>query len=228
MSKEMTEKFAKYIDHTLLKPEATPEQIDTLCDEAIKYGFKSVCISPCHIVRAEKKLAGSNVAISAVVGFPHGAETTGTKAYETADAVSLGASEIDMVINIGAAKAGDWALVRQDIEAVVKAAGKALVKVIIEACLLTDEEKVKACIAAKNAGAAFVKTSTGFSTGGATVQDVRLMRKTVGPEMGVKAAGGIRDYKTAAAMVEAGANRLGTSAGVSIVSGVLNGEYKDY
>lgn len=219
------ERVAGLVDHTLLKPNATPEQIATLCDEAIQYDFASVCVNPANIAQAAKKLAGSGVAPCVVVGFPLGANTSAVKAYETTEVIELGAEEVDMVINIGAAKAGDWALVQKDIEAVVGAAnGKALVKVIIETCLLTDEEKVQACLAAKHAGADFVKTSTGFSTGGATAADVRLMRETVGPNMGVKASGGVKDYASAVAMVKAGANRLGTSSGVKIAKGIVDGQ----
>ncbi len=219
------ERVAGLVDHTLLKPNATPEQISALCDEAIQYDFASVCVNPANIAQAAKKLAGSGVAPCVVIGFPLGANTSAVKAYETTEVIALGAEEVDMVINIGAAKAGDWALVQKDIEAVVGAAkDKALVKVIIETCLLTDEEKVQACLAAKRAGADFVKTSTGFSTGGATVADVRLMRETVGPNMGVKASGGVKDYASAVAMVKAGANRLGTSSGVKIAKGIVDGQ----
>lgn len=211
--------LAKYIDHTLLRPDATLSQVSVLCDEAKEYGFASVCVNPSFIKYVSDCLAGSGVMPCVVVGFPLGATPSSVKAFETAEVIRLGAKEVDMVINIGAAKAGDWALVEDDIKAVVDTAkGKAHVKVIIEACLLTDEEKVKACRAAKAAGADFVKTSTGFSTGGATVEDVKLMRETVGPDMGVKAAGGIRDIDTAVAMLSAGASRLGTSAGVKIVT----------
>lgn len=219
------ERLAGYVDHTLLKPNATPEQISVLCDEAIQYDFASVCVNPANIAQAAKKLAGSGVAPCVVIGFPLGANTSSVKAFETTEVIALGAEEVDMVINIGAAKAGDWALVQKDIEAVVGAAkGKALVKVIIETCLLTDEEKVQACLAAKRAGADFVKTSTGFSTGGSTMKDIRLMRETVGPNMGVKASGGVKDYASAVAMVKAGANRLGTSSGVKIAKGIVEGQ----
>jgi deoxyribose-phosphate aldolase len=215
------ENVAKYVDHTLLKPGATPQQIDALCDEAIKYHFASVCVNPSNIAQVAKKLAGSGVAPCCVIGFPLGATTPEVKVFETNTVISLGAKEVDMVINIGAAKAGDWVLVQRDIQAVVGAVeGKALLKVIIETCLLTDDEKVQACLAAKRAGADFVKTSTGFSTGGATPRDVRLMRMTVGPNMGVKASGGVRDYASAVEMIQAGANRLGTSSGVKIAQGV--------
>lgn len=209
--------IAAMIDHTLLKPEATPSQIEKLCAEAREYHFASVCVNPVYIPLAAELLKGSDVKVCCVVGFPLGAVSPEQKAAEAASSAALGAQELDMVIALGAAKAGDWALVQKDIEGVVKAASGNTVKVIIETCLLTDEEKVKACLAAKAAGADFVKTSTGFSTGGATAEDIALMRKTVGPAMGVKASGGIRDYKTAMAMIEAGASRIGASAGIAIV-----------
>lgn len=210
--------IASMIDHTLLKPEATPAQIEKLCAEAAEYHFASVCVNPVYIPLAARLLKGTGVKVCCVVGFPLGAIAPEQKAVEAASCAAMGAEELDMVIHVGAAKAGDWALVQRDIEGVVKAAAGHTVKVIIETCLLTDEEKVKACEAAKAAGAHFVKTSTGFSTGGATTHDIALMRKTVGPEMGVKASGGIRDYETAMAMIEAGANRIGASAGIAIVA----------
>ena len=210
--------IAAMIDHTLLKPEATPAQIEKLCAEAAEYHFASVCVNPVYIPLAARLLKGTGVKVCCVVGFPLGAIDPEQKAAEAASCAAMGAEELDMVIHVGAAKAGDWALVQRDIEGVVKAAAGHTVKVIIETCLLTDEEKVKACEAAKAAGAHFVKTSTGFSTGGATTHDIALMRKTVGPEMGVKASGGIRDYETAMAMIEAGANRIGASAGIAIVA----------
>ena len=210
--------IAAMIDHTLLKPEATPAQIEKLCAEAAEYHFASVCVNPVYIPLAARLLKGTGVKVCCVVGFPLGAIAPEQKAAEAASCAAMGAEELDMVIHVGAAKAGDWALVQRDIEGVVKAAAGHTVKVIIETCLLTDEEKVKACEAAKAAGAHFVKTSTGFSTGGATNHDIALMRKTVGPEMGVKASGGIRDYETAMAMIEAGANRIGASAGIAIVA----------
>ncbi|MBS1478467.1 MAG: deoxyribose-phosphate aldolase [Angelakisella sp.] len=210
--------IAAMIDHTLLKPEATPAQIEKLCAEAAEYHFASVCVNPVYIPLAARLLKGTGVKVCCVVGFPLGAIAPEQKAAEAASCAAMGAEELDMVIHVGAAKAGDWALVQRDIEGVVKAAAGHTVKVIIETCLLTDEEKVKACEAAKAAGAHFVKTSTGFSTGGATTHDIALMRKTVGPEMGVKASGGIRDYATAMAMIEAGANRIGASAGIAIVA----------
>lgn len=210
--------IAAMIDHTLLKPEATPAQIEKLCAEAAEYHFASVCVNPVYIPLAARLLKGTGVKVCCVVGFPLGAIAPEQKAAEAASCAAMGAEELDMVIHVGAAKAGDWALVQRDIEGVVKAAAGHTVKVIIETCLLTDEEKVKACEAAKAAGVHFVKTSTGFSTGGATTHDIALMRKTVGPEMGVKASGGIRDYATAMAMIEAGANRIGASAGIAIVA----------
>ena len=210
--------IAAMIDHTLLKPEATPAQIEKLCTEAAEYHFASVCVNPVYIPLAARLLKGTGVKVCCVVGFPLGAIAPEQKAAEAASCAAMGAEELDMVIHVGAAKVGDWALVQRDIEGVVKAAAGHTVKIIIETCLLTDEEKVKACEAAKAAGAHFVKTSTGFSTGGATTHDIALMRKTVGPEMGVKASGGIRDYATAMAMIEAGANRIGASAGIAIVA----------
>lgn len=210
--------IASMIDHTLLKPEATPAQVEKLCAEAAEYHFASVCVNPVYIPLAARLLDGTGVKVCCVVGFPLGAIAPEQKAAEAVSCAAMGAEELDMVIHVGAAKAGDWALVQRDIAGVVKAAAGRTVKVIIETCLLTDEEKVKACEAAKAAGANFVKTSTGFSTGGATTHDIALMRKTVGPEMGVKASGGIRDYATAMAMIEAGANRIGASAGIEIVA----------
>ncbi|MDD5016916.1 MAG: deoxyribose-phosphate aldolase [Eubacteriales bacterium] len=212
--------LAKYIDHTLLKPDATVEQVQSICEEAKQYRFASVCVNPGYIKYVSEQLSGSIVAVCSVIGFPLGATLPGIKAKEANAVIALGATEVDMVIDIGAAKSGDWELVQSDIEAVTRTAkGGAIVKVIIETCLLTQEEKVRACLAAKDAGADFVKTSTGFSTGGATAEDVRLMRETIGPDMGVKASGGIRDYHSAVAMLKAGATRLGTSAGVRIVGG---------
>ena len=211
--------LAKYIDHTLLKPDATEAQIEKLCAEAREYGFASVCVNSCYASLAARLLAGSDVAVCCVVGFPLGAATTAAKAFEAADAAQNGATEIDMVISVGAAKDGRWDDVEADIAGVAAAIeGKALLKVIIETCLLTDAEKIEACRAAVRAGADFVKTSTGFSKAGATAADVALMRKTVGPEIGVKAAGGIRTYQDAIAMIEAGASRIGASAGISILS----------
>ena len=220
--------IASMIDHTLLKPESTPAQIEKLCAEAAEYHFASVCVNPVYIPLAARLLKGTGVKVCCVVGFPLGAIAPEQKAAEAASCAAMGAEELDMVIHVGAAKAGDWALVQRDIEGVVKAAAGHTVKVIIETCLLTDEEKVKACEAAKAAGAHFVKTSTGFSTGGATTHDIALMRKTVGPEMGVKASGGIRDYETAMAMIEAGANRIGASAGIAIVAAAEYRHNKQY
>lgn len=213
----------KYFDHTLLKADATTDQIDELCREALAHDFYSVCVNSCNVAQCADALKGSDVKIAAVVGFPLGACTTATKAFETEEACRDGAYEIDMVINIGALKEGGEEFVYEDIKAVVDAAAKygAIVKVIIETCLLTDEEKVTACRLAKEAGAAFVKTSTGFSTGGATAEDVALMRKTVGADMQVKASGGIRDYETVIAMIEAGADRIGASASVKIMESAV-------
>ncbi len=212
--------LAKYIDHTALKSDTTREQIIALCREAVEYGFATVCVNPCYVALCSEQLKNTDVKVCTVIGFPLGANTTGTKVSEAIEAVKNGASEVDMVINIGAVKAGDHEYVRRDINEVVKAAGdKAVVKVILETCLLTNEEIRSVCMICKEAGAGFVKTSTGFSTHGATVEDVMLMRQTVGPDMGVKASGGIRDLETAIAMIEAGANRLGTSASIKIVNG---------
>ena len=213
-----TKQLAKTIDHTLLKPDATKAQVLKLCDEAIKYGFASVCVNPSRIALVAEALKGTDVTPCCVVGFPLGAIPTESKAAEAAVAVGQGAREIDMVINIGAVKDGDWALVESDIAAVKTACDKVKLKVIIETCLLTDEEKVKACFCAVQAGADFVKTSTGFSTGGATIADVQLMRQTVGPNIGVKASGGIHTRAEAEAMLEAGATRIGASSGVSIIA----------
>jgi deoxyribose-phosphate aldolase len=226
---------AGYIDHTLLKPEATRDEIDKLCQEARAFNFASVCVNPTWVKECAYILRGSQVKVCSVVGFPLGATLADVKAYETRRAVFDGANEIDMVINIGALKSGDDATVRRDIGAVVDAAheGCAIVKVIIETALLSDEEKVRACLLAKESGADFVKTSTGFSKGGATVADIELMRRTVGLEVGVKAAGGVKDLASAREMIAAGATRIGASAGVKIVqesqgvktSGVASGNY---
>jgi deoxyribose-phosphate aldolase len=217
MSNSVTE-VNRTIDHTLLKPEATTQQIKQLCTEAIQYNFASVCINPTHVKLAAQLLQNSEVDVCTVVGFPLGATSSQTKILETEQVLNDGATEIDMVINIGALKEGNDDLVEQDIAGVVKAAHsrKAICKVIIETALLTDEEKVRACQLAKKAGADFVKTSTGFSSGGATVEDVALMRKTVGPDIGVKAAGGVKTLTDAQNMIAAGATRLGASAGVKI------------
>jgi deoxyribose-phosphate aldolase len=210
----------KYIDHTLLKPEATKEQIDKLCDEAKEYSFYSVCVNSSWVEYCAKKLRGSGVKISAVVGFPLGAMEGRAKGYETRHVVEAGADEIDMVMNVGALKSGDTKKVEEDIRWVRRSTRqKTVVKVIIEAALLTDDEKVLACQISKNAGADFVKTSTGFAKGGATAEDVALMRRTVGPKTGVKAAGGIRSFEDAVKMINAGATRLGTSSSVEIVTG---------
>jgi len=209
--------IAKYIDHTLLKPEATPEQIRKLCDEALQYGFASVCVNSEFTFTCIDQL-GSMIPVCSVVGFPLGAMETKAKWYEAGEAIKHGAKEIDMVMQIGLLKAGLFSDARKDIASVVDIAHKygAIVKVIIETALLTHEEKIKSCELVVKAGADFVKTSTGFSSGGATVEDVKLMRKVVGPDFGVKASGGIKDYHAAMAMIEAGANRLGCSAGVAI------------
>lgn len=212
-------KINQYIDHTLLKPESRQDQIDKLIREAKTYNFASVCINPTWVSYAAKALEGTDIKVCTVIGFPLGATTSAVKAFETKDAISHGADEIDMVINIGQAKSGHFAFVEEDIRAVVEASGDKLVKVIIETCLLTDKEKIKACQAAVAAGADFVKTSTGFSTAGARLDDVRLMRQTVGPDVGVKAAGGTRSLEDAQAFIEAGATRIGTSAGVTIMEG---------
>ena len=209
----------RMIDHTLLKANATRAQIEKLCDEALEYNFASVCVNTCWVPLAHEKLADSEVNTCCVVGFPLGAMLTEAKAAETRLAVEAGADEVDMVINIGWLLDGEYDAVRDDIAAVVKAADGKCVKVIIEACLLTDGQKVKACELSVEAGATFVKTSTGFSTGGATVADVALMRKTVGDRCLVKAAGGIHTADEARAMVEAGADRLGCSAGIQIMAG---------
>lgn len=219
-------KLNKYIDHTLLKADASQEQIETLIEEAKKYDFASVCVNPTWVSFAAKALKTTDVKVCTVIGFPLGANTPELKAFETSDAIQNGANEVDMVINIGALKSRNFDLVERDIRAVVEAAKGTLVKVIIETCLLTDDEKVKACQIAQKAGADFVKTSTGFSTGGATVADVALMRKTVGPDMGVKASGGARSYEDALAFIKAGATRIGASSGVAIMEGdVANGDY---
>ena len=211
--------IAKYIDHTILKPEATIEEVKKLCREAKEYNFASVCVNSCYAKLVSTELTGSDVKTCVVVGFPLGAMTKEAKEFETSDAIKNGANEIDMVINVGALKDKNYDLLKEDIEAVVNAAkDKAIVKVIIETCLLTDEEKVKACEISKEAKADFVKTSTGFSSGGATKEDIALMRKTVGPDLGVKASGGVRDYKTAMDMINAGASRIGASASIAIVS----------
>lgn len=212
--------LAKMIDHTLLKPEATSEGIKRLCEEAVKYNFASVCVNPGRVKEAYEIVKNSDVKVCTVIGFPLGATTTEAKVFETKDAIQNGATEVDMVINVGRLKDKDYDFVKEDIKAVVEAAkGKALTKVIIETCLLTDEEKVIACKLSKEAGADFVKTSTGFSTGGATGEDIKLMRETVGENMGVKASGGVRSLEDALVMIENGATRIGASASIAICEG---------
>ncbi|MGO1478868.1 deoxyribose-phosphate aldolase [Senegalia sp. (in: firmicutes)] len=211
--------IASKIDHTILKADTTREQVKKVCDEAKEYSFASVCVNPNYVGYVSEELKGSSVKVTSVVGFPLGNTLKEVKAYETEQAIKNGADEIDMVINIAALKNENYDLVKEDIKAVVDASKDKLVKVIIEACLLSNDEKVKACEIAKESGADYVKTSTGFSTGGATIDDVKLMRKTVGAELGVKASGGIRDIETSKAMIEAGASRIGASSSVSIVKG---------
>lgn len=212
------DEIAGMIDHTLLKAVATREQIEKLCREAAEYHFASVCVNPCHVAYAAEMLKHTGVRVCTVIGFPLGANTTEAKAFETRDAIANGARECDMVINIGALKEGNIALVEKDIHAVVKAAAGVTVKVIIETCYLTDEEKKLVCHAAARAGADFVKTSTGFGTGGATEHDVALMKAAIPEKMKVKASGGIHNYSEALAMIEAGASRIGASAGIAIIS----------
>ncbi len=224
----MSQNITGIIDHTLLKADATEEQITVLAQEAKEYSFASVCVNPTWVKKAAELVKDApEVKVCTVIGFPLGATTSAVKAFETTNAIENGADEVDMVINIGALKDKNYDLVQSDIQAVVDAAkGKALVKVIIETALLTDEEKAKVSELAVKAGADFVKTSTGFSTGGATVEDVALMRKTVGPDVGVKASGGVRGLEDAKAMIEAGATRIGASSGVSIAKGQLsNSDY---
>ena len=212
--------ISKIIDHTLLKADSTKEMIEKLCKEAAEYKFASVCINPCYVSLAAELLKDSEVKVCTVIGFPLGASTKEVKAFETENAIKNGADEVDMVINVGDLKNKNYDYVREDIKAVVDAAsGKALTKVIIETCLLTDEEKVIACKLSKEAGADFVKTSTGFSTGGATAADIKLMRETVGENMGVKASGGVRSTEDAISVIEAGASRIGASASISICEG---------
>lgn len=219
--------YAAMIDHTLLKPEATKEQVRTLCEEAVKYGFHSVCVNSSFVYYCASLLRNTDVKVCTVIGFPLGAMSTAGKAAEAKAAVADGAGELDMVIHVGMIKSGDWDYVRQDIASVVEAAdGQALVKVILETCLLTDEEKEKACRICLEAGADYVKTSTGFSSGGATVEDVALMRRTVGDKAGVKASGGIRTLADVKAMTRAGASRIGASAGIAIVK-EMNEEQKN-
>jgi deoxyribose-phosphate aldolase len=223
--------LASYIDHTALKPDTTRTQIETLCQEARHYNFAAVCVNPVWVRYSATNLADTSVAVAAVVGFPLGANTSAIKAQEAEQALADGASEVDMVLNIGALKGGDLDAVRDDIAAVteVTRAGHAICKVIIETALLTDEEKRTACRLAQEAGADYVKTSTGFGPGGATVDDVALMREVVGPDMGIKAAGGIRTAEDARLMIEAGATRLGASSGVQIVEGAAaDADTSDY
>lgn len=223
----MNQKIAYMIDHTALKADTTENQIIKLCEEAKEYHFASVCVNPTWVKKSAELLAGTEVKVCTVIGFPLGANTPEVKAFEADQAIKDGATEVDMVINIGALKDGNNELVERDIKAVVEAAkGKALTKVIIETCLLTDEEKVRACELAVKAGADYVKTSTGFSTGGATKEDIALMRKTVGPDIGVKASGGVRNAADAETMIAAGATRIGASAGIEIVKGLTaNSDY---
>ncbi|WP_066872355.1 deoxyribose-phosphate aldolase [Clostridium mediterraneense] len=214
------QQLASMIDHTILKADATRESVEKICKEALEYKFASVCINPANVELAAEMLKGSEVKVCTVIGFPLGANTSEVKAFETKDAIAKGADEVDMVINIGRLKDKDYEYVKNDIKAVVEAAkGKALTKVIIETCLLTDEEKVKVCELSKEAGADFVKTSTGFSTGGATPEDIKLMRETVGPDMGVKASGGVRSFEDAKAVIENGATRIGASSSITICEG---------
>ncbi|MET1013080.1 MAG: deoxyribose-phosphate aldolase [Paenisporosarcina sp.] len=223
----MTKNIASMIDHTLLKQDATKNQIEKLCAEAKEYTFASVCVNPTWVKTSAELLAGTPVKVCTVIGFPLGASTPETKAFETTDAINNGAGEIDMVLNVGALKSENYELVKRDIESVVDAAkGKAIVKVILENCLLTKEEIKKASQISKDAGADFVKTSTGFSTGGATVEDVALMREVVGPNLGVKASGAVRSLEEVEKMIEAGANRIGASSGVQIIQGLTsNSDY---
>lgn len=225
-TKIKSNKIASYIDHTLLKPTASQAQIKQLCDEALEYQFASVCVNPVHVRIAAHFLVGSNVKVCTVIGFPLGATSTLSKVMETRDAIANGAQEIDMVINVGALLERDYFQVYSDIKAVRDAAPHQILKVILETGYLSKEQIVRGCILTKMAGADFVKTSTGFGPGGATVEDIALMREVVGPEFGVKASGGVRDYATTMAMIKAGANRIGASAGIAIVEG-LRGE-SDY
>ena len=211
------EEITQYIDHTLLKAFATSDEIRKLCEEAKKYNFKSVCVNPVHVSLAKECLEGSDVLVCTVIGFPLGANTKEIKAFETIGAIKNGADEIDMVINIGKAKEHDYTYIEDEIKMVVAASTGKTTKVIIETCYLNDEEKMNCCLAAKKAKATFVKTSTGFGTGGATANDIRLMRETVGPDMGVKASGGIRNLDDLELMVENGATRIGASSGVAIM-----------
>lgn len=220
--------LAKYIDHTILKADTSREAVLKVCQEARDHGFFSVCVNPYYVSLVRDQLQGTDVKVCSVIGFPLGAGVASIKAQEAAQAIADGAHEIDMVLNVAALKNGELEAVEADIRAVAEScSGKALLKVILETCLLTDAEKVTACQLSVKAGADFVKTSTGFSTGGATVEDIRLMRQTVGPDIGVKASGGVRDRETALAMIEAGASRVGASASVAIVNGetAISGGY---
>lgn len=220
MVKNYDVELASMIDHTLLKAQSTKEEVIELCKEAKEYNFATVCVNPSYIALAKKELEGTKVGITTVIGFPLGASTTQTKAFETKDALEKGATEIDMVLNVGMMKSGEYAFILEDIKAVVGAAkDKGIVKVILETCYLTDEEIKKASELSLEAGADFVKTSTGFGTNGATIEHIELMRKVVGPDKGVKASGGIRNTEVAKAMVKAGANRIGASSSISIVEG---------
>ena len=210
-------KLSKYIDHTLLKADASAEQIAKLCNEAKEYDFKTVCVNPCNIALCKKILKGSDVEVCTVIGFPLGQMTTEAKVFEAKDAISKGADEVDMVLNIGRLKDHDLTYVTDEIHSIKEACGNTTLKVIIETCLLTDEEKVDACHCILNAGADFVKTSTGFSTGGATFEDVKLLKQTVGDKCLVKAAGGVRSHEDFLKMIELGANRIGTSSGVKLI-----------
>ncbi len=209
--------LAKMIDHTILKADATTEQVRAYCEEAKQYGFHSVCVNTCHINTVVDLLKGTDITPCVVVGFPLGAMISSAKAFEASEAVKAGAKEVDMVINIGGIKDKNWSLVRDDIKSVVNASKPAIVKVIIETCLLTDDEKVKACQLAEEAGAAFVKTSTGFSTGGAKVSDIEIMKRTVGDRLQIKASGGVHTREFAEELIAAGADRIGASNGVKII-----------
>ena len=223
------DKLSRMIDHTILKADATKDEVQALCKEAKEYNFASVCINPSNISVAKRELQGTDVKVCTVIGFPLGANVTEVKKFETKVAIEDGATEVDMVMNIGKLKEEDYDYVLKDIEAVVEAAkGKAIVKVILETCLLNDEEKKVACLLSKKAGANFVKTYTGFSIGGATEEDIRLMRETVGEEMGVKASGGVRTYSDAIKMINAGATRIGASASINIVNKIDSNKDMNY
>jgi deoxyribose-phosphate aldolase len=226
MTNMNTEQIAGMIDHTMLSAVSTEAEIVRICDEAKKYGFATVCVNPYWVPLVARELAGSKVGVTTVIGFPLGASRTEIKAAEAEDAISAGATEIDMVLNVGALKSGHLDAVKRDIEAVVQVCkGKAAVKVIIETCYLTDEEKQQASLLCKEAGADFVKTSTGFGTGGATVEDIALIRHVIGPEIGIKASGGVRDLDIARKLIQAGATRLGASSSIAIVTGGVGQGY---